>query len=64
MEAEALLARALQLFLSMESAEEEEEVHEGLAPDSWCFTSIVDAAVRGGRPNLALLLIEKAYLQV
>jgi hypothetical protein len=42
---EAMMGTALDLFVSMLAADDK----AGLAPDSWCFTSVVDALVRGGR---------------
>lgn len=45
---EVMMGQALGLFLSI-LGEGEGKGEGGLAPDSWCFTSVVDALVRGGR---------------
>lgn len=47
---EVMMGQALGLFLSILGEGQGAETGErGLAPDSWCFTSVVDALVRGGR---------------
>lgn len=46
---EVMMGQAVGLFLSIFDGDGD----GGLAPDSWCFTSVVDALVRGGRCVLA-----------
>ena len=51
-----MMGQALGLFLSI-LGEGEGKGEGGLAPDSWCFTSVVDALVRGGRCVFESLLL-------